>query len=73
MNKNDNQESDRLARIAMIEAEARAVFGDVEIAKSWLRQNNLAFGDTPLSMLNTETGAFEVRKVLSAIACGGVV
>ena len=73
MDKNDHQESDQLARITMIEAEARAVFGDAEMAKAWLRQNNLALGDTPLSMLDTETGAFEVRKALSAIAYGGVV
>lgn len=66
-------ESERLARIAIIEAEAEAVFGDEDRAKAWLLQKNLALGDTPLAMLDTETGAFEVRKILSAIAYGGVV
>ena len=66
-------ESERLARIAIIEAEVEAVFGDEDRAKAWLVQKNLALGDTPLSMLDTETGAAEVRKILSAIAYGGVV
>lgn len=66
-------ESERLARIAMIESEADDVFGDAKMATAWLLQKNLALGDTPLSLLDTETGAFEVRKALSAIAYGGVV
>jgi len=30
-------------------------------------------GGTPLAMLETDAGAVEVRKLLSAIACGGAV
>ena len=66
-------ESERLERLAIIENQAEKVFGDAEKAKNWLTQKNLALGDTPLSMLDTETGAGEVRKVLGSIAYGGVV
>ena len=31
-----------------------------------------ALGDAPLSLLDTDTGADEVRKLLAAIAYGGV-
>lgn len=66
-------ESERLERLAIIESQAEKVFGDADKAKNWLTQKNLALGDTPLSMLDTETGAGEVKKVLGAIAYGGVV
>ena len=66
-------ESERLERLAIIEDQAEKVFGDAGKAKHWLTQKNLALGDTPLSMLDTETGAGEVRKVLGSIAYGGVV
>ena len=66
-------ESERLERLAIIENQAEKVFGDAGKAKNWLTQKNLALGDTPLSMLDTETGAREVRKALGAIAYGGTV
>ena len=66
-------ETERLMRIAMIEQEAEKVFGAPDMVRDWLTKNNIAFGSTPLSMLDTETGAGEVRKVLSAIAYGGAV
>jgi putative toxin-antitoxin system antitoxin component (TIGR02293 family) len=66
-------ESERLERIALIENEAEKVFGTSDMARDWLTKKNAALGDTPLSMLDTETGAGEVRKVLSAIAYGGAV
>ena len=65
--------SERLERLAIIEDAAEKVFGDAEMAKTWMMRKNLAFGDTPLSMLDTETGAGEVRKVLASIAYGGAV
>ena len=67
-------ESERLERLAIIEATAEKVFGNADQAKMWLLRKNLVFGDdTPLSMLDTETGAGEVKKVLSSIAYGGAV
>jgi putative toxin-antitoxin system antitoxin component (TIGR02293 family) len=65
-------ETERLERIALIENDAEEVFGTSDMARDWLTKKNAALGNTPLSMLDTETGAGEVRKVLSAIAYGGV-
>lgn len=66
-------ETERLSRIALIENEAEKVFGTSDMARDWLTKMNASLGDTPLSMLDTETGAGEVRKILSAIAYGGAV
>lgn len=66
-------ETERLSRIALIENEAEKVFGTSDMARDWLTKMNVSLGDTPLSMLDTETGAGEVRKILSAIAYGGAV
>jgi len=65
-------ESERLIRIAMIEAEAEHVFGSHDAAKHWMLSSNLALGESPLSLLDTDAGAGEVRKVLNSIAYGGV-
>jgi putative toxin-antitoxin system antitoxin component (TIGR02293 family) len=66
-------ETERLSRIALIEIEAEKVFGDSEMARDWLTKVNASLGETPISMLDTETGAGEVRKILSAVAYGGAV
>lgn len=58
---------------ALIIKEADEVFGSPEKAKKWLNDKNKMLGMTPLEMLKTENGAQEVRKILSAIAYGGVV
>lgn len=65
--------TERLARLAVIEAEAKDAFGDHEIARAWLRAENIGLGGcTPLSMLDTDIGSREVEKILVAIAHGGV-
>jgi putative toxin-antitoxin system antitoxin component (TIGR02293 family) len=63
--------TERLERMALTETHAVAVFGSTDLARDWLTQRDAVLGGTPLFMLDTETGASEVRKVLSAIACGG--
>lgn len=65
-------ESERLARIALIEAEAGKVFDSSDLARRWMLEFNLALGESPLSLLDTDMGADEVRKVLASIAYGGV-
>lgn len=65
--------SERLARIALIEADAEDVFGSQALAKQWLVTQNHVLGDAPLALLDTEIGAIEVKKVLAAIAYGGTV
>ncbi len=68
-----HMESERLARIALIQAEAEVVFADPELAKWWMLEPSLVLGEPPLSLLDTDTGADEVRKVLASINFGGVV
>ena len=66
----DNRKS---IRIAEIKAEAEQTFGSTEKAQKWMAEKNIALGKTPISMLDTEAGAREVRKILASIAYGGVV
>jgi uncharacterized protein (DUF2384 family) len=60
-------------RIAEIEAYAEKIFGSADKARSWMQQNNFALGGTPVSKLGTNNGVNDVRKILEAIARGGVV
>ncbi len=63
-----------VVRVADITRMAEATFGGREAATHWLKTANLALsGATPLSMLDTEPGAAEVRRVLQAINAGGVL
>ncbi len=50
---------------------AQKVLGSQDIADEWLNSFNLRIGDTPLSILNKENGAGEVKRILAAIAYGG--
>ena len=63
-----SSESERLERIAVIEAEAEEVFGTPEKAKSWMLKNHMTLGSAPLSLLDTDIGATEVRRVLNAVS-----
>ena len=59
--------------MAEITKMAEDTFGGREAATQWLKTPNLALEDaTPLSMLDTEPGASEVRRILFAINYGGV-
>lgn len=65
--------SERVVRVADIARIAEETFGEREAATQWLTTPNLALGGaTPFSMLDTEPGAIEVRRILSAINHGGV-
>ena len=69
----DAAASERVVRIADITRMAEATFGGREAATRWLKSATLALGGaTPLSMLDTEPGASEVRRILSSINYGGV-
>src|SRR3989475_11495434 len=68
----DPAASGRVVRVADITRMAEETFGGREPATQWLKTPNLALDRaTPLSMLDTEPGASEVRKILSAINYGG--
>ena len=69
----DAAASERVVRVADITRLAEETFGGRDAATQWLKTANLALkGATPLSMLDTEPGAAEVRRILIAIAHGGV-
>jgi len=70
----DAAASERVVRVADITRMAEGTFGGREAATHWLKIANLALsGATPLSMLDTEPGAAEVRRVLQSINAGGVL
>lgn len=66
--------SERVVRVADITRIAEETFGGQDAAAHWLTSPNLALGGvTPLSMLDTEPGASEIRRILSSINYGGAV
>jgi putative toxin-antitoxin system antitoxin component (TIGR02293 family) len=68
----DSAASERVVRIADAVRLTEATFGGRDAATRWLKTPNLALaGATPLSMLDTEPGAHEVRRILSSIGHGG--
>lgn len=69
----DSAASERVVRIAGIIRMAEDTFGGRDAATQWLKTANLGLGSvTPLSMLDTELGGGEVRRILSSIDHGGV-
>ena len=69
----DSAASERVVRVADIIRMAEGSFGGRQAATRWLKTANLGLGGaTPLSMLDTEPGAGEVRRILSSIDHGGV-
>lgn len=70
----DPAASERVVRVADITRMAEETFGGRDAAARWLKTPNLALENaTPLSMLDTEPGAGEVRRILSAINYGGAL
>ena len=64
-------ESDRLARIARVNAVALEQFGSAEKASRWLRKANRALGGrVPLELLATGEGARVVEETVMRIAHG---
>jgi putative toxin-antitoxin system antitoxin component (TIGR02293 family) len=64
-------ESDRLARIARVNAVALEQFGSAEKAGRWLRKANRALGGrVPLELLATGEGARVVEETIMRIAHG---
>ena len=69
MNMKTTYETDLIA----IKKIALEVFNTEKMANQWLNSFNSSIGDTPISILNTQNGVDEVKKILSAIAYGGVL
>jgi putative toxin-antitoxin system antitoxin component (TIGR02293 family) len=65
-------ESEKVLRLGDIARRAEATFGSTKAAREWLTAKNLALGGTPLSLIDTEAGAAQVRRVLATLDYGGV-
>jgi putative toxin-antitoxin system antitoxin component (TIGR02293 family) len=69
-----SDETERVMRLAEITRIATDAFGDAAGASSWLITANMALsGKTPLSLLDTDAGSSQVRRVLSVINYGGAL
>lgn len=65
------EESDRLVRLARVQALAEDVFGDAEKANKWLRQGlGILNGQAPLELAKTDAGVRVVEQILGKIDWG---
>lgn len=65
------EQSDRVARAALVLSRAHDTLGDREKGNHWMRRPNRALGGaTPLSLLQTGSGARLVESLLTRIAHG---
>jgi putative toxin-antitoxin system antitoxin component (TIGR02293 family) len=65
------QESDGIARLVRVAAQAARVFDDPELRSAWLRTGNPALGgERPVDVAITDVGARRVETVLNRIAWG---
>jgi len=65
-------ESEKVLRLGELMRRAEATFGGARAARDWLTAANLALGDTPLALIDTEAGAAQVRRILATLDYGGV-
>jgi putative toxin-antitoxin system antitoxin component (TIGR02293 family) len=65
------EESDRVVRLARVQALAEDVFGDTRNANRWLREDlGVLDGKPPLELVQTESGARLVEQLLAKIDWG---
>jgi len=65
------KESDGIARLVRVAAQAARVFEDPELRSAWLRTGNPALGgERPIDLAVTDVGARRVETVLNRIAWG---
>lgn len=65
------EESERLYRIQRLIEKAVDVFGDIDMARKWLKNSAYGLGDlSPLEFANTEIGAREVENLLGRLEHG---
>jgi putative toxin-antitoxin system antitoxin component (TIGR02293 family) len=63
-------ESDRALRLERVSMMADRVFGDHEKAQRWLRKRSRVLNETPIDLLQSETGATLVEEELHRIDYG---
>ena len=65
------EESERLYRVQRLLRKAVDVFGDLEMARKWLKEKAYGLGDvSPLEFAKTEIGAREVENLLGRLEHG---
>jgi putative toxin-antitoxin system antitoxin component (TIGR02293 family) len=65
------EESDRVVRLTRIQALAEDVFGEVEKANRWLREElRILDGKSPLELARTESGARLIEQLLAKLDWG---
>ncbi|HEX8693495.1 MAG TPA: antitoxin Xre/MbcA/ParS toxin-binding domain-containing protein [Longimicrobium sp.] len=65
------EQSDRLARVVRVLVRAEEALGTVEKAARWLRKENRALGGKrPIELLESDTGARVVERILGRIEHG---
>ena len=68
------EETERVMRLADITRTATEAFGGQSEARAWLNAANMALGgQSPFSLLDTDAGAGQVRRVLTVVNYGGVL
>jgi putative toxin-antitoxin system antitoxin component (TIGR02293 family) len=66
-----SDESDRVLRVVKLLDHVADVLGSEQSARAWLREPNMALGRaTPLSLMDTEAGAAEVRRLIGRLDHG---
>lgn len=69
-----SDETERVMRLAEVTRSATEAFGGGVPASAWMGAPNKALaGKTPLSLIDTDAGTSQVRRVLSVINYGGVL
>lgn len=64
----------RIDRIEKATRMAEAIFESNDMALSWMRRENIALGNAkPIELCDTDEGAAQVRRVLSALEHGNSV
>jgi putative toxin-antitoxin system antitoxin component (TIGR02293 family) len=66
-------DSEKVVRLGEITRRAEETFGGAKAAKEWLTSDNLALGATPISLIDTEAGAAQIRRVLTGLDYGSVL
>jgi putative toxin-antitoxin system antitoxin component (TIGR02293 family) len=65
------EESERIYRVQRLLKKAVDVFGDLEMARKWLKEKAYGLGDvSPLEFAKTEIGAREVENLLGRLEHG---
>jgi putative toxin-antitoxin system antitoxin component (TIGR02293 family) len=66
-----SSESDRVSRVILVHAHAADVFESRDVAAQWMQAAHAELGgESPIAMLDTQTGYDEVQRILQRIEFG---